>query len=515
MAEETIKGTNIKDIAEAAKLIKDIQTQIEGCTTELGNMSNGMSNVTEGILNITILAGGMYDTIKKLEDVFGRIGTARNNILNDKSIQNTGGAFDRIYEMVDNLKTKVKGAFEGIKDSTTKFMKSLSPLQIGIAAVVVVVTAIVAAFVKLISSNDELKEKITDAWKKISEAFEPAVEAFNRLKETLAEMTESEGFNEFLEKVVEGIVGFIEFLAEVVGSIAVLIAGVLDGITGFINTHGETIKNVINTIWEFLSGILDGAFTYISGIIDILVGIFTFNGDKIKEGIDKMWDGIKEMFGAGLEFIGIIFTAMWDKVCEIFGNVKSWFREKFEAAWEAIKDVFSGLGDFFGALWDKIKKVFTTIGTKVGNAIGGAFKGAINGVISFAQRTINGFIRNINSVIGLINKIPGVSIGKISTISIPKLASGGLVDAGQMFIARERGPELVGTFGSRTAVMNNSQIVDAVSKGVYAAVKSAMGGEGSFTFNIMNQLDGKAIGEQVIKYHNGIVRQTGSSPLYV
>jgi hypothetical protein len=35
-----------------------------------------------------------------------------------------------------------------------------------------------------------------------------------------------------------------------------------------------------------------------------------------------------------------------------------------------------------------------------------------------------------------------------------------------MFIAREAGPELVGTISNSTAVMNNDQIVDSVAQGV-------------------------------------------------
>mgnify|MGYP007022098938 CR=1 FL=1 len=42
-----------------------------------------------------------------------------------------------------------------------------------------------------------------------------------------------------------------------------------------------------------------------------------------------------------------------------------------------------------------------------------------------------------------------------------------------MFIAREKGPELVGNLGSHTAVMNNDQIVASVSDGVFKAVSMA------------------------------------------
>ena len=61
------------------------------------------------------------------------------------------------------------------------------------------------------------------------------------------------------------------------------------------------------------------------------------------------------------------------------------------------------------------------------------------------------------------------------SFEIPGLASGGFPTMGQLFIAREAGPELVGTIGSRNAVVNNNQIVESVSTGVYQAIKSAIG----------------------------------------
>ena len=49
------------------------------------------------------------------------------------------------------------------------------------------------------------------------------------------------------------------------------------------------------------------------------------------------------------------------------------------------------------------------------------------------------------------------------------MANGGFVDNGQMFIARESGPELVGTMGNRNAVANNAQIVAGIAAGVSEA----------------------------------------------
>lgn len=105
-------------------------------------------------------------------------------------------------------------------------------------------------------------------------------------------------------------------------------------------------------------------------------------------------------------------------------------------------------------------------------------------------------------------------IGKISLSdlmpNIPKLAGGGIVSNGQMFIANERGPELLGRYGKRTAVMNNDQIVgsvsDGVADGVYRAVLDAMsqtGGAGG-DLHLTVQVGSERIIRQIVKDYNRI-----------
>lgn len=74
---------------------------------------------------------------------------------------------------------------------------------------------------------------------------------------------------------------------------------------------------------------------------------------------------------------------------------------------------------------------------------------------------------------------PNVATGGIKVGNqwkpIPQYASGTLSAAqGQIFVAREAGPELVGSIGGHTAVMNNNQIVSSVAYGVRSAVSDAM-----------------------------------------
>lgn len=113
--------------------------------------------------------------------------------------------------------------------------------------------------------------------------------------------------------------------------------------------------------------------------------------------------------------------------------------------------------------------------------------------------------------------VNGIAGGK-GIMEILKFASGGFPDMGQMFIAREAGPELVGRIGSKTAVANNNQIISGISSGVYSAVKNAMSGTnngGKFTINVVAEIDKKAVGKATVDYNNGIVKQTGKSPLLI
>lgn len=57
----------------------------------------------------------------------------------------------------------------------------------------------------------------------------------------------------------------------------------------------------------------------------------------------------------------------------------------------------------------------------------------------------------------------------LPTFNVSWYANGGFPQTGEMFVAREAGPEMVGTIGNRSAVANNDQIVSGIQNGVYAA----------------------------------------------
>lgn len=164
------------------------------------------------------------------------------------------------------------------------------------------------------------------------------------------------------------------------------------------------------------------------------------------------------------------------------------------------------------------------------------FTSSQNG-LSWSARTISG----ITAVITSLSKSYGLSLALSATLStignairavftadggvysggtwhpVTAYASGGIPTEGQYFIAREAGPELVGTIGGHTAVMNNDQIVSSVADGVARAVASVMGsyisGGQSTEVHVHLEGDAKGIFRVVKKENDDRVRLTGKPAL--
>lgn len=163
------------------------------------------------------------------------------------------------------------------------------------------------------------------------------------------------------------------------------------------------------------------------------------------------------------------------------------------------------------------------------NDMGNTFNKSLNfdGMVSKINKSLNNIkiptFKNINLSVSFSTWVSSdkkkiyEALGLSGWPSLYWYANGGLPDVGEMFIAREAGPELVGSIGRKTAVANNDQIVSGIESGVYRAVMAANSTNkgGSQTIHIITEIDGDKVGEKVIQYHNGKVIQTGASPLLV
>ena len=240
----------------------------------------------------------------------------------------------------------------------------------------------------------------------------------------------------------------------------------------------------------FYNTVIAPIIAFFAPLIEAIGGIFTLIGEKVTEIVSGVWAAIQsivakvgEIFMKIVEIFVALGTAFYDYVikpiAEFIGNVAKWI---YENAIKPVIDFFAGVGTWIyetiiepaisKLLWlrDKAVEFFKAVGTTVVNFVSNLFKSIINGILGAIENFINMFIRMLNGAIDVINLIPGVSITPIALLSIPRLAEGAYgVPEGQMFIAREAGPEMVGSIGRKTTVANNDQIVEGIAGGVAEA----------------------------------------------
>ena len=240
-------------------------------------------------------------------------------------------------------------------------------------------------------------------------------------------------------------------------------------------------------------------------VIGLYVGLFNLLVDKIikpiAEWVSKTVNNIKDWIKGAVDTIKGWFSDLWSKIKEIFSPVANFFKEVWNKAYNAVKNVFAPIADFFGGIWDKIKNKFSKLGTSIGDAISSAVKSGINGVISLIERTINRAISLINGAIKLINLLPGVNVGYVKKLSMPRLAQGGIVDSATIAMIGEQGKEAV------VPLENNTEWMDKLADRI--ASRNAK------PTKLVLMVDGKELGWTTINSINNITKQTGNLPLVV
>ena len=310
--------------------------------------------------------------------------------------------------------------------------------------------------------------------------------------------------------VPDTINAIIDWFLSLPGAILDTIMWFVRLVIGFFSSIWENIKTAWAGVAEWFGTLFSDAWTNIS---TAWATVSTWFSD-LWTAISGTWETVRTWFGTlftnawtsittAWNGVGLWFHTLLSNVKTAFNSIPTFFSTLFSTAWTNIKNVFSGWGSFFSGLWTTISTTFTSLGTTIGNAVGGAIKTGINGILQWVENTVNGAIDLINRAIKLVNDNfgwAGVNISQLKRVTIPKMATGGYVDEGQLFIAREAGAEMVGSMNNRAAVANNDQIVEGIYQGVYSAVRAALSQtEGGQSNNVNVYLDGKQITAAVEK----------------
>ena len=181
---------------------------------------------------------------------------------------------------------------------------------------------------------------------------------------------------------------------------------------------------------------------------------------------------IKGIFDGIINFIVGVFTGDWTRAWE-------GIKEIFTSIWEGIKGIFLTVFNF-------IKNLVVTIAQTTGNIIAGAFKAVVNAVLALIETILNAPINAINGLIGIINEVPGINLGRLPTFDLPRLAKGGIINQPTTAIIGEAGKEAV------MPLENNTEWIDMLAD----KIASKIGSGGGY---YIIQLDGRTLQKGMAK----------------
>ena len=376
-----------------------------------------------------LIVGKLTTSVGKMIAIFGKLPGA---------ITKAKGGFNALTTCFTNMKEGFalsKAGFSGLATEAGGFGTKMGVAMAGVTgpmlAIAAVIGVVIAAFVSLWKNNEEFRDNILAIWGQIKETFAGFTQG-------IVDLLNSLGFNfgsitDVIKAVWEG---FCNFLAPI-------FTGVFQQISNAFKFITDSILNILRFWISLFKGDWEGAWNAIKAQFQNVCNFIKETFQNVLNTLSSIWNAIAGIFQSLWVTITGFFTGIWTDIQNIFGSVVDFFRTAFSNAWEAIKNVFSGVKTFFTGIWNTIKTVFTTLGTSIGNAISGAVKSGINAVITMVENTINTAIGLINSAIKLANKLPGVDVGTIGKLELPRLAKGGIVTAATVAMIGEDGKEAV------------------------------------------------------------------------
>ena len=259
---------------------------------------------------------------------------------------------------------------------------------------------------------------------------------------------------------------------------------------GFFGAAGLAIQKAFEGVYLVFDKV-STAIKNVSDTIDSVKNVITtFNNLKTKVGevIDQVpllkqaYGGLKSFFSDLFDKdkgIGKIVSDGFDYILSKGAAVINWLKEKLGIGSAGASSAGSAGSNVLGAVGSTAASggalsnlgAYGGIGAGVGLGLSGGiqwWKDMIGTWKDSDKSAGTKVLESIKHTLWDLSPIGAlVNLGK----KIFGFASGGFPDAGQLFIAREAGAEMVGSLGGHTAVANNDQIVEGIREGVEAAME--------------------------------------------
>lgn len=308
--------------------------------------------------------------------------------------------------------------------------------------------------------------------------------------------------------IVYAVLGLLEYLkdptwenfGQIIQGIGIAVIGIGIAFLGL----PAIIAGVVILIWGTIVKYWDQIQAFLQKGVDWLKGKSDWIHKVFGDTVGKMYDNAVEVIQGILDWAGRMMSGIKANFDEIIKFVKNVFAGNWKGAWDNVKNIFkniwTSMKDTAVTVFNSILALGKNIAIGVGNAISNVFKGVVNAVLWSIENVLNSPIRTINNLIGVINKLPGINLGKLPTFNLPRLAKGGIINmpgkgipVGNA-IAGERGREAVLplTDSQQMALLGeaigkyitiNANITNTMNGRVISRELQKINGESDFAFN--------------------------------
>lgn len=322
---------------------------------------------------------------------------------------------------------------------------------------------------------------------------------------------------EWFGKLPEKIMGELKKTIESIKSIGgFILDGILEGASNFGNKVGGFVQKLLSKVnkeaeihspsrlFKRETGVWIGA-----GIVDGMEESLSGVGNVINAVVNKVSGSDSLTPVVSLEAPDISqWNEVWDIARAKFSETKAAITsemQNFYTQINAMSLVFgntfkTSMSEYLNKTYDGIYNTFDAI------------RQTLQQVSDEVTRMLNQMVSDANSLAGLTGKkyshVGGYTMQQAQRFNIEMFANGGFPRSGELFIAREAGPELVGSIGGKTAVGGNDQIERAIFNAVLTAMSQAManGSSQPIELNQKIELDGDVIynNQQKVSARRGI-----------
>lgn len=494
-------GKNTQDLYEAMKegdvTFDEFNEAVVRLNTEGGE---GFASFEEQARSAT---GGIGTA---LENVQNRVNKAIGSVIDAVGQSNISSAIDSFSSQFGKLGNAVAAAITGegnpqelvqnFVDGISTAFKTVLP-QIGTLIGQIVPVLVEAAAGILPGLADGLLKGLSSLVSTLAKALPGMLKSVaTSLADTLKTIFSSENLNIILSALNDLLLALADAIPDVIEVLAGALPQILDSIIGFISDP-ETIGSLISAFTTLWLSIIKAIPLVIQALASAIPKIITGITQALTNGgmIMQVLNAAITVFYAIIDAIPKIIEALASALPDIITSIINFLTDPntittllnaaitlFFAIVNAVPKILGALLSSFGALvgglWEGIKAMFGTFANNFGDFIGGIFKAALNGVLAFIEGFINTPINLINGFIDVINGAfggIGINIGKIDSVTLPRMYTGGIVPANSGGT-----PILAGDGGEDEWVVPESKMASLIDK---LEERDGGGDTFNFTFN--------------------------------